>query len=187
MIDVVYLEFSEEGQKSSLQSLLDLLQTTKIELLREIGQTHRFAILQDNRGEAVDYDSLPGRLAPADIRPHRPYDVKASAGIKASDLVVLTHIDVPPPSLPALEELYRPFMAASRAEQGARGFDLLQSPARPNHFTLVECWASPSSAQAHSTAAHTLEFRKRLTPLLGALYDQRVYTRVPSGLTDSRP
>ena len=179
MIDVIYLEVSEESQQSSLQILRDLLHALNFDLLREIGQQHRFAILKDGGSRTLEFESLPDLLAPADIRPHRPYDLKAAGAIEASDLVVLTHIDVPPPSLPALEDLYRPFMAASRAEQGAKRFDLLQSPSRPNHFTLVECWASPSSAQAHAIAAHTLAFRKKLTPLLGALYDQRVYRLVP--------
>ena len=176
-IEVIYLEVAQD----SLPACLQILPSLHVERFREIGQAHRFVILQGRTGSegSVDLDSLPGLLAPADRRLHRPYDVQPSLPMSPSDLIVLTHIDVPPPCLPALEALYRPFMAASRAEAGATCCDLLQSPTRPNHFTLVECWASEDAAWAHAKAAHTLDFRRQLTPLLGALYDQRFYRLLP--------
>ena len=199
LTDVIYLEVAQDSAQNGLETLralrTKLRETARlvhVQLLREIGQAHRFAIVQTWSGEAepqaaiqessaiaLDFSSLPLLLAPADIRPHRPYAVRPSQQMSVSDLIVLTHVDVPPPCLPALEELYRPFMTASRAETGARCFDLLQSPTRPNHFTLVECWTSDTDMQAHSMAAHTLQFRRQLTPLLGALYDQRLYRLVP--------
>jgi quinol monooxygenase YgiN len=46
---------------------------------------------------------------------------------------------------------------------------------RPNHFTLEEGWASHLAFDAHQAAAPTRQFRDKLTPMLGALYDQRIY------------
>jgi quinol monooxygenase YgiN len=46
---------------------------------------------------------------------------------------------------------------------------------RTNHFTVVEVWKDQKSNDAHELAAHTREFRGQLTPITGALYDQRWY------------
>jgi quinol monooxygenase YgiN len=46
---------------------------------------------------------------------------------------------------------------------------------RTNHFTVVEVWKDQRSNDAHELAAHTRAFRSALTPITGALYDQRWY------------
>jgi len=46
---------------------------------------------------------------------------------------------------------------------------------RTNHFTVVEVWKNKHSNDAHELAAHTRAFRGALTPITGALYDQRWY------------
>jgi len=46
---------------------------------------------------------------------------------------------------------------------------------RTNHFEVVEVWRDQKSDNAHELAAHTKEFRVKLAPVIGALYDQRWY------------
>jgi quinol monooxygenase YgiN len=122
----------------------------------------------------------PGRLAPPDTRIHQGWGpFKASGGTPASGVYVMTHIDVSPPQLAALEAMLKPFIEQSRAEAGVLRFELLQQILpRRNHTTLVETWASPAAMNAHAKASHAHEFRDKLGPILGALYDQRVYKLV---------
>jgi quinol monooxygenase YgiN len=40
---------------------------------------------------------------------------------------------------------------------------------------MVEVWKDQRSNDAHELAAHTRAFRAALTPITGALYDQRWY------------
>ena len=68
--------------------------------------------------------------------------------------------------------------AASRRESGALRFDLLQSTERANHETLAEAWESEAARRAHEVSAAARAFRRGLGPLLGALYDDRLYRGV---------
>jgi len=51
-------------------------------------------------------------------------------------------------------------------------------PNRTNHFTLVEAWRDRKAFDASVIAVHTKDFRQKLTPLEGALYDERLYQAV---------
>src|SRR5262249_39603531 len=44
-----------------------------------------------------------------------------------------------------------------------------------NHFSVVEIWKNQGAYEAHITAAPTKNFRDQLTPMSGALYDERLY------------
>jgi len=39
----------------------------------------------------------------------------------------------------------------------------------------VEAWKDRNAFDAHGMAAHTRQFRDRLAPMSGALYDERLY------------
>jgi quinol monooxygenase YgiN len=43
---------------------------------------------------------------------------------------------------------------------------------------VVEIWKNQSAYDAHITAAHTKKFRDQLTPMSGALYDERLYRAI---------
>ena len=64
---------------------------------------------------------------------------------------------------------------ASRKAAGAIWLDILQSPARKNHFTTLEGWSTRATFDAQALSAHAREFREKLGPMLGALYDQRLF------------
>jgi quinol monooxygenase YgiN len=88
---------------------------------------------------------------------------------------IVTHIDVPGTSRDAALELMDPFIDQTRSEPGNVRFDLVHQKDRTNHFTAIEAWADQKAADAHELAQHTRTFRRGITPLLGALYDQRRY------------
>jgi quinol monooxygenase YgiN len=88
-----------------------------------------------------------------------PFDRRPSSGFLVAACIVL------------LQRL----VAISRQDAGAVRFDALQQDSRPNHFTLIEVWRDCEAHQRHRMADHARAFRRELTPLLGALYDERVY------------
>jgi quinol monooxygenase YgiN len=55
------------------------------------------------------------------------------------------------------------------------GFDVWQQTNRLNHFTVVETWSTMRSFTAHGSTAQTRDFRARIAPMMGALYDERWY------------
>jgi len=52
---------------------------------------------------------------------------------------------------------------------------VLQVDGHANHFTLVEGWRDRKAFDASLMAAATRDFRQKITPLEGALYDERLY------------
>jgi quinol monooxygenase YgiN len=42
-------------------------------------------------------------------------------------------------------------------------------------MTIVEIWADKKSLEEHGMTARKKEFREKLTPLSGSLYDERFY------------
>ena len=70
---------------------------------------------------------------------------------------------------------YHIVVADSRKEANAVRFEVFQQGSRPNHFSVVEIWRNQRAYDAHITAAHTKKFRDQLTPMSGALYDERLY------------
>ena len=196
---VTYMEFADDYANRGAGLLIDYRNKSlrepgnaNVEVFAEIGQPHRFALVEmwanaaahethaKTAGDAPRADWLKqGALAPADVRMHKRWNIAGAMAPGAKAVYVVTHIDVPPPRLAELEAIMKPLAEKSRAEDGFVRFDILQSPTRSNHFTFIEGWDSAAAAQAHTTAAHTREFRDKLHPLLGALYDQRIYKFVP--------
>ena len=85
-------------------------------------------------------------------------------------------VHAPPPSteieIPAVDA------AASRKDAGNKRFEALQQANRPNHFTVVEAWADRKAYESHVLADHTRQFRDKLGPMSGALYDERLFKAV---------
>lgn len=91
---------------------------------------------------------------------------------------VVTHIDVPPPNKDACIALVETQVAASRKDPGCMRFEVFQQADRPNHFSVVEAWSDRAAFDAHIVTGHTKDFRMKLTPLSGGLYDERIYDAV---------
>src|SRR5205823_13578213 len=93
----------------------------------------------------------------------------------ADALYVLTHVDVFPVHKDAAIELVKVQAEAARKDDGNLRYDVVQWDGHPNHFTLVEVWRDRKAFDASVTTPHNKEFRDKLTPLEGALYDERLY------------
>ena len=160
---------------------------SQVDVFHEVRRANRF-VVNEVWGDFAAYQAhvksstlaealRAGHLAPPDSRAHVDWSVQPAATAPERDaLFVFTHIDVSPPQLAGLQEILKPYIEASRMDKGALRFDLLQGLApRKNHQTLAESWASESDFLAHQRSAHAIAFRDKLGPLLGALYDQRLY------------
>ena len=94
-------------------------------------------------------------------------------------LVTVIHIDAMPQFTPDAVRLLAQFRLDSLQEPGALHFQLLQEIDHPNHFTLVETWATPAAYQAHTIAPRTRRLRDRLQPMLGSPFDERTHIELP--------
>jgi quinol monooxygenase YgiN len=124
-------------------------------------------------------DKLSSMLAaPTDTRQHNTLSVSPAKAGK-DPIVVITHVDVIPPEKDnganALEQL----ADSSRRHSGNLLFDVWRQTTRPNHFTLVEFWANRGAFDVHQMQKETREFRMKLGPMSGALYDERLYKALP--------
>jgi quinol monooxygenase YgiN len=126
-------------------------------------------------------DKLNGlRNSPADDRIHNSLAVATSeAGRRAAGgFYVVTHVDVPPPRKDDCVTMLKKLADDSRKDQGNVAFDVVQQTSRPNHFTVMEAWKDRKAYDAHVMTAHVRAFRDQLTPMSGALYDERLYRAV---------
>jgi quinol monooxygenase YgiN len=116
--------------------------------------------------------------SPVDIRMHSGLEVApAKAGKDA--IFVVTHVDVLPPEKDNAANALEQLADSSRRHTGNLQFDVWRQSSRPNHFTVVESWANRGSFDVHEMQKETREFRMKLGPMAGALYDERLYKVMP--------
>src|SRR5262249_16282039 len=159
---------------------------------QEIARPSRFAVLEvwrdkkaaEAHGKAAAATALGQKLQPAmidgfGVRQHTGLSVVAQkAQVPAGAIYVRTHGDVFPTFKDQAGALVKAQAEAARKDDGNLGYDVVQWDGHPNHFTLVEAWRDRKAFDASAAAAHTKEFRQKLTPLEGALYDERLYQAV---------
>ena len=149
-------------------------------------------IWKDQSAFEAGRDSSASKALREDIEAHlisgidsRVHTGLAPAGMDAlqagGTVCVVTHVDVPPPSKDACIAVLKAQIEASRKEDGVVRFEIFQQCDRPNHFTVVEVWRGPQDYAAHIVADHTKAFRKKLSPISGALYDERLYRAEATG------
>jgi quinol monooxygenase YgiN len=158
-------------------------------VLQEMARPNRFAIIEMWKDKAAsdahDKASSAAELiekvktigsAPFDRRPSNGLYVSSQSGDKQRDAVyVLTHIDVVPPSKDDCMTLLRSMSVDTPEDSGNISYSVLQQANRPNHFTVFEVWANRKALDTHATVAHTRVFREKVSPMAGALYDERFY------------
>ena len=164
----------------------------RCETVSRIGQPHQFAILEvwkdqktfeahrKSENTTQFRDKIQAiRNAPTDERVHIGVSVgPLQAGPAGAAVYVATHVDVIPPrkddGLAAVKQLGE----VSRTAAGNVRFEVVQQTNRPNHFTVVEIWKDAAAVDTHSMAEATRQFRDKLGPMSGALYDERMYKAV---------
>jgi quinol monooxygenase YgiN len=159
--------------------------------LQEMGRSSRFVLIDRWKNDQAyvasrktaartqfDKAVAPIERAPVDERPQLDFSFKDGLTPATSALFVLTHADVTPPQRRQTEGLLKTVAEASQVDKGMLDFDVFQQLGQLNHFTLFEGWTDLKSFRAHDREAATLEFRKSIAPLLGALYDERLYRQI---------
>ena len=161
----------------------------RTEVAREIGRANRFVVLEiwkdqaafDAHGKAAGTAALRDKLktihgAPYDERVHNTLNVgpNDAAGSKGA-IIVVSHVDVPPPRKDECIAALNPLADGSRKGGGSQRFEVVQQTSRPNHFTVVEAWKDKKAYDASRSADAQRQFRDKLGPMLGALYDERLY------------
>lgn len=199
--DVVYVVTYIEALPSAAPQVRELLAAftqesrraegnLEFQALQRIGRPNHFAILEawsDTAARAARSRSTgvtrfeasltPLLYSPPDQRIHRGLLTGARADPGPDAVYVLTHVDVIPTNLGQAVEALQALTEASRSEAANSSFDVLVTDRR-NHMTIVEAWESADAQEAHSGSPHNRAFRATLAPLLGALYDDRLYRRL---------
>lgn len=161
-------------------------------LLEEIARPNRFAIVEiwkdkpasDTHEKAATSAQLIDKLqtignAPFDRRLNNGLYGGSSNGVNERDAVyVLTHVDVVPQSKDGCMALLKAMSEDTPKDSGNVGYTVMQQANRSNHFAVFEVWADRQAADGHAEAAHTRVFREQLSPMAGALYDERFYKLV---------
>jgi quinol monooxygenase YgiN len=164
----------------------------RLDVLHEIGRPARFAILEVWKDKAAleSYEKAESTLhfreklkaiqtAPPDERVDNAIDGGALERKSRTGVVfVLTHVDVLPQYKDDCLSLLRTMSIDTPRDYGNADYEVLQQENRANHFTVVEEWASRRALDTHTIAAHTRAFRERLSPMVGALYDERIYNEL---------
>ena len=159
------------------------------EVFEESARPNRFAILEiwrdkkaaDAHTAAPSATAFREKLQPSmiggfGVRPHSGLSIASSKGQFPHGVIfVLTHVDVFPAGKDQAVEHVKAQADAARKDNGNLRYDVLQWDGHPNHFTLVEVWRDRKAFDANAMAPHTKQFREKVTPLEGALYDERLY------------
>jgi quinol monooxygenase YgiN len=194
---VTYFEVKPPAKKDAAVLLKDLRDAARkgdgnlhAEVVEHVSRPGQFVLLTNWKDQkaldahlaAAPTKDLRGKLqelrnSPADDRVHNALTLgKANSDRNARRAVyAVTHVDVPPPRKDECIALLNKLAEASRKDDGNVRFDIVQQTNRPNHFTVVEVWKSKKAFDTHGMSAHAREFRDKLTPMSGALYDERLY------------
>src|SRR3989454_11956069 len=161
------------------------------DFVQEMGRPSRFVIVEFWKDQAsFDAHEKAGHTAqfrsklkaihnsPYDQRVHQglavdPRPLAASGGTVS----VVTHVDVPPQSKNENEGLLKRPAEGNPKDNRKLPYDAFQqTKTRTNHFTVLAVWKDRNAFDAHDTKPHTRQFREVLAPMLGAPYDDRLYT-----------
>jgi len=161
------------------------------DFIQETGRPSRFVILEfwkDQSSFEAHEKAAPTAQFRSKLKAihNSPYDQRVHQGLAVDQRLwsgargavsVVTHVDVPPPSKDQTEALLKRLADESRKDDGNLRYDVFQQTApRTNHFTVFAVWKDRNAFDAHNAKPHTSQFRETLAPMLGAPYDERLYT-----------
>jgi quinol monooxygenase YgiN len=161
----------------------------RFDVLEEIARPNRFVIIEAWRDKAAldAHDNAAGttqfrdklkaiQAAPYDERINNAlYVTQGKNESQSGAFFVVTHVDVIPPGKDDAMAALKAMSADTANDPGNISYEVLQQTNRPNHFTVVESWTNRKAIDGHAMAQHTREFREKLMPFAGALYDERIY------------
>jgi quinol monooxygenase YgiN len=196
---VTYLEVTPASEGEAVNLIKQVAAASRKEpgnlrfdVLQRMDRKNQFAILEawsDQKAlEAHDGGAAmtefrnkltPLRSGPYDKRPSLPISVAAGAAPAGKGSVyVITHFDVTPNFKDPTIDMLKALAEGTRKEPGAERFEAWQQNNRANHFTLIETWKDQAALTNHTVTGPAKEFREKLGPLSGALYDDRRYSSI---------
>jgi quinol monooxygenase YgiN len=129
--------------------------------------------------EQLRRDLNPLQLAPMDARVQAAYSLGPALAKGRNALTLLVHVDVIPTFLADYERIAKIYIDGTRGESGLLGLDVLQTlPPHTNHLTVIERWTDAAALEAHQRTSTARDYREALSPMLGALYDERLYRKM---------
>ena len=161
----------------------------RVKALAEIERPNRFVVVEawrdkaalEAHGQSVATLMFRDKLKPiADA----PYDERINNALYAAQgknesqsgaIYVLTHVDVIPAGKDDCMAALKAMSVDTASDAGNISYEALQQANRGNHFTVIEAWTDRKALDAHAMAAHTRAFREKISPVAGALYDERIY------------
>jgi quinol monooxygenase YgiN len=187
---VTYIDVQPGAVSQALALLQQYRQTSGAAVLQETCRHNRFVIIEAWKDESsfrvhegAEYTAqFRSRLraihnSPYDQRMHHSFSVGPEPEAGIGRFSVVTHVDVPPPRKDETEVLLNSLAGHSRQDKGNVRYDVFQQNApRTNHFTVFAAWNDENAFASNQSAPHTRQFREALGPLLGAPYDERLYT-----------
>jgi quinol monooxygenase YgiN len=161
----------------------------RFEVLQRIGESDQFAILaawKDKdaaaaHGSAAHTQEFLAKLDPMlrsayDERPHTALEVgEVAAKAGRSAVYAITHVDIVPTQKDAGIALVKELADTGRKAKGNIRFEALTQNSRTNHMTVVEIWKGLRPMQAQAATPGMKEFREKVSPMSGSLYDERLY------------
>ena len=157
--------------------------------LAEIERPNRFVVVEawrdkaalEAHGQSAATSKFRDKLKPiADA----PYDERINNALyvtqgknesQSGAIYVLTHVDVIPAGKDDCMAALKAMSVDTASDAGNISYEALQQANRGNHFTVIEAWTNRKALDAHAMAAHTRAFREKISPVAGALYDERIY------------
>ncbi len=161
-----------------------------VNAFQEIGRSNRFVVIEAWKDQAsfAAHDKATHTLEfrnKLKAIHNSPYDQRLNTGFAidpapqkttSRTVYVVTHVDVPGAFREKAEGLLKQLVEPSRTDPGQVRYDLYQQlEPRTNHFTAFSAWDSLRAFDTHGSTPHCLQFREAIAPLLGALYDERIY------------
>ena len=196
---VTYIEVMPSGKAEAASLLKQVAAASRkeagnlrYEVLERIERPNHFAILEV-WSDSKAFESHTGGTALKQFRDRlkplqtAPYDERPSNGIAVApateaattgSIYAITHVDVTPPSTNDCIAMLKKLADDTRKEPNSERFEAWQQANRANHFTVSEVWKNRPAIDAHIVTAFTREFREKLGPMSGALYDERLYTSI---------
>ena len=157
--------------------------------LAEIERPNRFVVVEawrdkaalEAHGQSAATSKFRDELKPI---AEAPYDERITNALyvtqgknegRSGALYVVTHVDVIPAGKDDCMAALKAMSVDTANDPGNISYEVLQQSNRPNHFTVIEAWTDRKALDAHAMAAHTRAFREKISPVAGALYDERIY------------
>ncbi len=161
----------------------------RYDVLQRVDRENQFAILEawtdlkaaEAHAGGAALKQFKDKLKPLQVsfydeRPSNGIAVAPAAASAGNDAIyAITHVDVTPPTKDDCIVMLKKLADETRKDPNSLRFEAWQQNNRANHFTVTEIWKSRAAIDSHIVAASTKEFREKLGPMSGALYDERFY------------